>query len=67
MELARVCDRHRTNMKLFTEVNQLIKKHSIGRELSFLSDNLANRNRFVKKLGTCFQTKTLKHKDVAET
>ena len=65
MELARICDRHRTNLKLFTEVNQLIKKHSIGRELSFSSDNLANRNRFVKKLGTCFQTETLKHKDVS--
>ena len=65
MELARICDRHRTNLKLFTEVNQLIKKHSIGRELSFSSDNLANRNRFVKKLGTCFQTETLKHKDIS--
>ena len=65
MELARLCDRHRTDMKLFTEVNQLISKYSIGRELSFSSYNLANRNKFVKKLGTCFQTETLKHKDVS--
>ena len=65
MELARICDRHRTNLKLFTEVNHLIKKHSIRRELSFSSDNLTNRNGFVKKLGTCFQTETLQHKDVS--
>ena len=64
MELARICHHHRTDLKLLTEVNQLIKKHSIGRQLSFLSENLTNRNRFVQKLGTCFQTKTLKHKDV---
>ena len=65
MELARICDCHRTDMKLFTEVNQLISKYSIGRELSFSSYNLANRNKFVKKLGTCFETETLKHKDVS--
>jgi hypothetical protein len=64
MELARICDRHRTDLKLFTEVNQLIKKHSIGRELRFSSDNLTNRNRFVQQLGTCFETESLKHKDV---
>ena len=54
MELARLCNRHRTDMTLFNEVNQLIKQHSIGRELSFLSENLTNRNRFVQKLGTSF-------------
>ena len=33
-------------------------------KLSFSSDNLTNRNRFVQKLGTSFRTETLKHKDV---
>ena len=64
MELARLCNRHRTDLKLFNEVNQLIKQHAIGRELSFSSENLTNRNKFVHKLGTRFQTETLKHKDV---
>ncbi len=49
MALACICDCHRTDMKLFNKVNQLIQQHSIGQQLSFLSDNLTNRLSFVKK------------------
>ncbi len=64
MELASICDHHRTDMKLFNEVNLLIKQHSIGRQLSFLSDNLTNRLSFVKNLGKSLKTNTLLHEDV---
>ncbi len=64
MELARICDRHRTDMKLFNEVNQLIKQHSIGRQLSVLTDNLTTRLSFIKNLGTSLKTERLKHDDV---
>jgi hypothetical protein len=64
MELARICDRHRTDMKFFNEVNQLIKQHFIGRQLSFSTDNLTTRLSFIKNLGTNFKTERLKHEDV---
>jgi hypothetical protein len=64
MELARVCDCHRTDMKLFNEVNQLIKQHSIGRQLSFSTDNLTTRLGFIKNLGTNLKTERVKYEDV---
>jgi hypothetical protein len=35
MALAHICDCHRTDMKLFNEINKLIQQHSIGQQLSF--------------------------------
>ena len=64
VELARICDSHRTDMKLFNEVNQLIKKHSIGRQLSFSSDNLSTRLGFIKNIGKSLKTERLQHTDV---
>ncbi len=64
MELARICDHHRTDMKLFNEINQLIKQHSIGRQLSFSTDNLTTKLSFIKNLGTNLKTERLKHEDV---
>ena len=64
VELARICDSHRTDMKLFNEVNQLIKKHSIGRQLSFSSDNLSTRLVFIKNIGKSLKTERLQHTDV---
>ncbi len=37
-------------MKLFNKINQLIQQHSIGRQLSFLADNLTNRLSLLKTL-----------------
>ncbi len=64
MTRAHICDCHRTDMKLFNEINQLIQQHSIGLQLSFLSDNLTNRLSFVRTLVASFKTDTLKHEDV---
>lgn len=64
VKLARICDSHRTDMKLFNEVNQLIKKHSIGRQLSFSSDNLSTRLGFIKNIGKSLKTERLQHTDV---
>jgi hypothetical protein len=52
MVLSCICDRHRTDMKLFNKINQLIQQHSIGQQLSFVADNFTNRLSFVEKLGT---------------
>jgi hypothetical protein len=64
VQLALICDSHRTDMKLFNEVNQLIKKHSIGRQLSFSSDNLSARQGFIKSIGKSLKTERLQHTDV---
>jgi hypothetical protein len=64
MALSCICDHHRTDIKLFNKINQLIQQHSIGQQLSFLTDNLTNRLSFVKKLATSFKMETLKHEGV---
>ena len=64
IQLARICDRHRTDMKLFNEVNQLIKQHSLGRQLSFSTDNLSTRLGFIKNIGKSLNTERLQHTDV---
>jgi hypothetical protein len=64
VQLASICNRHRTDMKLFDEINQLIKNHSIGRKLSFSSDNLSTRQGFVKSIGKSLKTERLQHTDV---
>ena len=58
IQLARICDRHRTDMKLFNEVNQLIKQHSLGRQLSFSTDNLSTRLGFIKNIGKSLNTES---------
>ena len=64
VQLASICNSHRTDMKLFNEINQLVKNHSIGRKLSFSSDNLSTRQGFVKSIGKSLKTERLQHTDV---
>jgi hypothetical protein len=52
VKLARICNNHRTDMKVFNKINQLTKKHSFGRLLSFSSDNLSTTKLgFIKNIG----------------
>ncbi len=66
VQLARICDNHRTDMKLFNKINQLIKKHSFGRLLSFSLDHLSTTKLgFIKNIGKSFQAERLQPTNVA--
>ena len=64
IDLADILGRHRTDLKLYDEIIDLIKCHSHGRQLGFSSDNLMHRHSFLKKLEKALGSDALKPKDV---
>ena len=64
IELANILGRHRTDLKLYDEIVDLVKNHSDGNHLKFSSFALKNREHFITALERSFDSSRMKPKDI---
>ena len=64
IELADILGRHRTDLKLYDEIVDLVKSHSDGNQLKFSSFALKKREKFITDLERSFDSSRMKPKDI---
>ena len=64
IDLTDILGRHRTDLKLYDEIIDLVQNHSNRRELKFSSNGLRDRKGFIKKLQESFDSSSMRPKDI---
>ena len=64
IDLADVLGRHRTDLKLYDEIIDLVKTHSDQRQLRFSTENLMRRGVFLKQLENSLGSEAMKPTDI---